>query len=54
MRRCVFVKDTLRSFPIGANQSTRCGGQPNERLANRTQKSALGWYGRVSSSYEQT
>ena len=25
MRRCVFGKDTLRVFSIGAKQSTRCG-----------------------------
>ena len=27
MRRCALVKDTLRLFPIGTEQSTRCGGE---------------------------
>ena len=38
MRRYVLGKDTLRLFPIRAKQSTRYGGQPEERFANRNQK----------------
>ena len=41
MRRCVFGKDTLRLFPIRAQQSTLVVAQPDERLANRTQKRVL-------------
>ena len=41
IRRRVLGQDTYRLFSVGVKQSSRCGGQPDERLANRTQKSAL-------------
>ena len=41
IRHCVLGKDTLRLFPIVAEQSTRCGGQADERFAKRTQKKVL-------------
>ena len=42
MRRYfVLGKDSLRLFPIGTKQSTRCGVPPDEKRANTTQKSTL-------------
>ena len=41
LRRCVLGKDNLSIFPIRAKLSTFVVAQPDERLANRTQKSAL-------------
>ena len=41
LRRCVFGKDVLRIFSIGAEESTRCGVQADERPANSIQKRVL-------------
>ena len=38
MRRCVFEKDPLRIFAIGASILLVVVAQPDEELANRTQK----------------
>ena len=43
MHRCVPSENNLRLFSIGAKQSSRLVAQPEERIANRTQKSALRW-----------
>ena len=42
-RRCVLGKDTLRLFPLGPSSPLFVEALPDERLANRTQKSALHW-----------
>ena len=43
MCRCGLGKDTSRLFPVGAEPSIRLVAYPEERHANRTQKSALRW-----------
>ena len=45
IRRCVCGKDTLCLFPLGTSSLLIVVAQPDEKLANRTQKSVLCWYG---------
>ena len=45
MRRYVHGKDTLRLFPIGAKQSTRCGDPVSQKTCKQNQKRALRWCG---------
>ena len=45
MRCCVLGKDTLCLFPLGPSSLPVVEAQPYERPTNKTQKSALRWYG---------